>query len=158
LHAIGQDPRARVAMQARLRGAKNESKRIRIFAEAGGISGCQTKMILGRTCASPRVLTVAEVRRAISILRHDFAFVGLTEDYDESVCLFHRKLGGLPAWAEFLNVRPGRGSGPEAYDEAPLAGFVDVADEALYAAAKQIFEDMQRTFATEDSKECPQPQ
>ena len=38
---------------------------------------------------------------------NDFAFVGLTEEWDLSVCLFHRMFGGECHVREFLDVRPG---------------------------------------------------
>ena len=44
--------------------------------------------------------------RACARLRR-FAFVGLTEYYDASVCLFHEMFGGRVRPNEFKNVREG---------------------------------------------------
>ena len=65
-------------------------------------------------------------------------FVGLTEEWDESVCLFHRMFGGRVNPAEFKDFHPHIGKS-EDYDEAELGGFVDEADELVYAAAARQF-------------------
>lgn len=45
--------------------------------------------------------------RAIRRLKTAFAFVGITEFWSESICLFHRQLGGDSGELELGNVRPG---------------------------------------------------
>ena len=68
--------------------------------------GCQTKMVLGVPCAAPFALNASLLAEAIRRLKDDFRFVGLTGRWDESVCLFHARLGGAPVAAQFLNSRP----------------------------------------------------
>ena len=89
-----------------------------------------------------------EVSRAKSILR-DFQFVGLTEEWDLTVCLWHTRFGPSGCqMAEFMNTRPGSGVSTAAapsYDTSGLNGFKDEADGALYEVAQTLFwEDVQR--------------
>lgn len=50
-----------------------------------------TKMLTGYRCAeqgveiTPKLIKLAEER-----LHNDFAFIGLTEEWDVSICLFHQ--------------------------------------------------------------------
>lgn len=97
--------------------------------------------VVGRTCRS-----WADAREAVQRLRKGFAFVGLTDLWTPSVCLFHRMLGGAPRAGEFESSRVNRGvngTGSEKrsgrYDEAQLEGYRDEYDEALYAAARARF-------------------
>ena len=54
-------------------------------------SSCMTKMILGYRCASADIeVTHKEVKEAQRRLRDEFIFVGLTEAWDLSICLFHQ--------------------------------------------------------------------
>ena len=70
------------------------------------------------------------------------AFVGLVENWDQSVCLFHKLMGGLPREQEMRNVHRGVGKRGEArlYDTSLAVGWHDEADEALYEEAKVVFE------------------
>jgi len=70
--------------------------------------GCMTKMLLGYRCADDVPLTPALAAKALRRLHHDLAFVGLTEEWDASVCLFHQMLGGHAREIEFLNYRAGK--------------------------------------------------
>ena len=123
-----------------------------------GMRGCQAKMVIGIPCAAPFPLNashMAEVRRRLA---HDFLFVGLTERFEASVCLFHARLGGMPVAAQFLNSRPGgravsqlarlvRGSNASTttmageHADASLVHelLVDKWDEEVYAAATTRF-------------------
>ena len=101
---------------------------------------------------------------AVANLR-SLSFVGLTEEWDASVVLFHAKFlnGSAPAPAELHNMRPGTagdaydpfragdaGVGDAAaqpahlYDAGVLEGWWDDADERVYAEARSRF---QRDFA-----------
>ena len=97
----------------------------------------------GRPCGEEPIPGSGEVAHAISLLRK-FQFVGITEYWDLTVCLWHTRFGGadLPYFAdEFHNTRPG--SGPKdssgGYDTSVLHGFVDSSDRPLYAAALRLF-------------------
>ena len=76
---------------------------------------------------------------------------GLQEAAD-SICLFHAMLGGAPRKIEFVVAHSRRRRGRDAsptipYDEGRLDGFVDAADEAVYAEAARVFEANLRRFA-----------
>ena len=76
-----------------------------------------------------------------------FAFVGMTDQWEMSVCLFHVIFGGDISASDLLNVRPGAGKVAHSrYDTSMLGTFHDEADEALYAQALQIFERDLRIF------------
>ena len=131
---------------------------LRVYTSWPGISSCQTKMILGYKCASNEIeLQPEDLMRAMEIVERDFLFVGITEDFDRSVCLFHAMLGGQTNPNEFRNVRPTSGIkqsdeiGDSAdvmirkingtYDETYLdqINYSDLYDESLYAHVKQLF-------------------
>ena len=65
------------------------SEALRLFATEPGIKGCMTKMILGYRCAEtvPGGFTKKLVGEAKRRLREDFVFVGLTEEWDVSICV-----------------------------------------------------------------------
>lgn len=153
------------------------------FAASPGVAGCSARMNSGCFCAArprevdpstlaagrPRFEPEQEVACAWGWKTMDapfradaadrvahFAFVGLQEAYNASVCLFHRKHGGEPAPVEFARFNVGYGRGATAaaraklrrqkfglstqkavpaWDEADLGDFVDVHDEVVYAAA-----------------------
>jgi hypothetical protein len=70
------------------------------------MNSCMTKMLAGHYCAEQGVeMTSYLIKLAEDRLINDFAFVGLTERWDESICLFHQMLGGIAREVEFENVR-----------------------------------------------------
>ena len=132
--------------------------------------GCITKTLARKSrypCLETEPPTEREIQLAATRLSDQFAFVGLTEEWDASVCLFHAVLGArtAPLRAEFRNfghsrnrakrsltARNGacrlRAAGGRCYDEllgggryneSVLDGFVDAADEAVYAEAVAVF-------------------
>lgn len=168
----------------------------RSFAAAPGVAGCASKMIQGCYCATRpreipgdeapafkprqdvacpwgwRTMDASFAEKAASRV-HRFAFVGLQETYNATVCLFHHTFGGDVDPAEFglFNVgyesRSDKGGlSPKkadffrhqkyglssqktvaAWDEAPLGDFVDVYDEHVYSAALRRFEtDLERVL------------
>lgn len=68
------------------------------------ILSCSTKMLLGKMCAQEYKVTNDDLRTAINNL-HSLAFVGLTEAFNASVCLFHLMYGGPVYPFEFVHVR-----------------------------------------------------
>jgi hypothetical protein len=71
------------------------------------------------------------------------AFVGLLEEWEKTICLFHASFGGPLFAAELMNVRPtavGNGGRASQYNESELGDVLDAADQAVYAAAKRRFE------------------
>ena len=92
-----------------------------------------------------------EVTMAIQRLREGFAFVGLTEEWNLSLCLWHATIGGTPYVEEFQTYRPvvvgKRPSERSAEEERELQEqrqqqsqeHYDGADEAVYRAAEEVF-------------------
>lgn len=85
-------------------------------------------------------------------LRENFAFVGLVEAWNASICLFHRQFGNAMHSTEIANLRPGE---TDKYaDRFRLASREDLLeltteddpyDYEIYQLARQLFiERMQR--------------
>jgi len=107
----------------------------------GCVSGCQAHMLAGNGCGihgTPRFVNDKEDKeKAIEAVKR-LGFVGLTEEWPMSVCLFHAKFGGECYKASFKNVRPGKMK--HRYDV-----FLDFVkwnmgiDDDLYSAAHKRF-------------------
>ena len=69
------------------------------------VKSCQTKMLLGGQCGMFHNITPAMFQSAKKYVNR-LAFVGLTDYYNASVCLFHEMLGGVPQPHMFKNARP----------------------------------------------------
>lgn len=116
------------------------------YANLSSVRGCASKMLVGRACNDPGALTDQERDLAVERLRSGFAFVGLVEYWDASICLFHRLFGGRPLDLEFTAVRQQK---PLRKDLSPrverilLQGFNS--DLALYSAAVDMFRRLVRT-------------
>lgn len=78
---------------------------------------------------------------AINVLQDGFAFVGITEQWALSVCLFRVMFGGQCVASDLANTRPGVNSSSSDYDTSELYGWVDALDGPVYAEALQMFED-----------------
>jgi hypothetical protein len=128
------------------------------------------KMLAGYDCAAQIDLTDGQLlRAALGVLRSDrFAFVGLVEFWDASICLLHRTLPGAsrPLVAEFrslghsVNSHRAIGWMPPSdtdgfYNESVLEGFIDVVDEAIYAEAEIIFRHNLERAAAQDQRRRP---
>ena len=76
--------------------------------------GCQAKMLHGYPCFHPMATPELEAMQRLTAARVPgaFAFVGLTERWVQSICLFHFLLeqGRPPVPREFKNTRPTRTS------------------------------------------------
>eukprot|EP00931_Biecheleriopsis_adriatica_P007651 TRINITY_DN108921_c0_g1_i1.p1 TRINITY_DN108921_c0_g1~~TRINITY_DN108921_c0_g1_i1.p1 ORF type:complete len:317 (-),score=55.06 TRINITY_DN108921_c0_g1_i1:254-1204(-) len=65
-----------------------------------------------------------------------FAFVGLTDEWGASICLFHAMFGGEMQDSEVENAHPG---GHTEATENPFNTWEDTEDEAVFADVKKIF-------------------
>lgn len=122
------------------------------FARHPHVQGCQTKMLIGGQCGMHEDLTPTKLTDASSKL-YKLAFVGLTEYYNISVCLFHDMWGGDPQPHMFQNARPAKthsdewrprklpGGGLQLKPSAwkTLNPDDDPNDFALYLEARKIF-------------------
>jgi len=112
-----------------------ETERFITYATHPSTMSCQTKMLLGYTCVSDQVLSLEDKQEAIRRVREDFAFVGNTDLWHESVTLLHAMLGGKYSPHQELNVRPQ--SGPASNAERLLTalkekGWTDPYDDAVF--------------------------
>lgn len=103
------------------------------------VAGCGVKMMNGNLCGEDVQVTDDMLAHALWRLSDGFAFVGLTEEWALSVCLFHAMFGGDCHEREFLNVRPGVSRSEAGYDTSELNGWHDPWDGALYKRATEIF-------------------
>ena len=120
--------------------------------------GCQTKMLLGYGCHEARILTPLDrelARRLVLSVTPGLAFVGFTERYAESVCLFHAMFGGTaynfetdpdytPSLATAGASRDLLEQQPGASDELTADDFHGGAadpDEEIYHLATQRFDE-----------------
>jgi len=132
------------------------------FAEV--MQGCETKMIARQTefndadsnpCFGPPSppATEDESDLAVQRLREGFAFVGLTDEWDISVCLFHAKFGGDCHAIEFVDSRlgAGRGDTDSKHNTSELHGFEDKVDGRLFEEAVRIFDEDTSRFGVSAS-------
>lgn len=86
-------------------------------------------------------VTRAQALEAARRVREGFAFVGLTEHWELSMCLFHKMFGGPCRPGDFEDTRPSSvgKSADVAYDVSELSDWHDDLDELVYDAAKEVF-------------------
>ena len=125
------------------------------YARHPGISNCMAKMLQGRQCAQTGGGAI-DLNLAVERVRR-LAFVGLVHRWNDSVCLLHRMYGGRPDRSEFLVFHAHQTSknplgNPRSvlreHDESMLDGFVDHADERIFAEAVATFERNMRRHTT----------
>jgi len=102
--------------------------------------GCSVKLLNGKPCNDASNATEIMLAQAKDRLDGGFAYVGLTEEWELSVCLFHRMFGGQCDEREFKNTRPGeQREEEEDYDTSILRGWKDPLDGPLYDHARFMF-------------------
>jgi len=107
------------------------------FLTKHNLFGYQTGWILGNQGRGKLRLTPKQRTWACHRL-HYFAFVGITDFWHASICLFHREFGGLDRPDDYKNVRNGRYNHAEVKNMLEL-GCPDEADEQLFQCALDIF-------------------
>lgn len=132
-------------------GNRTYANPVQCFANYPGIAGCMSRMLTGQKCADSvfHEAGLENVADAVDIILNHLEFVGLTEDWNESICQFHRLFSGRmdgvtgqrvwkqPMQREFANVHK---SVKETIGVEELDGFKDVADTVVYEAARLKFE------------------
>eukprot|EP00927_Polykrikos_kofoidii_P073287 TRINITY_DN69334_c0_g1_i1.p1 TRINITY_DN69334_c0_g1~~TRINITY_DN69334_c0_g1_i1.p1 ORF type:complete len:385 (-),score=52.12 TRINITY_DN69334_c0_g1_i1:44-1138(-) len=113
-------------------------------------SGCAVKMLTrgGLPCFMNQKEARVEVRdsevvEALRRLREDFVFVGIAEEWNLSVCLFHAMFGGTCYDFELANVHPSvPGTQSDSlHDTSILNGYTDPYDTPVYEEARKLFFD-----------------
>eukprot|EP00607_Mallomonas_marina_P001287 CAMPEP_0182435234 /NCGR_PEP_ID=MMETSP1167-20130531/74584_1 /TAXON_ID=2988 /ORGANISM="Mallomonas Sp, Strain CCMP3275" /LENGTH=145 /DNA_ID=CAMNT_0024626061 /DNA_START=347 /DNA_END=785 /DNA_ORIENTATION=+ len=72
---------------------KRQPNPIVAYADPPFIRSAMTKMVLGYNSGFNITLTDEELAEAKRRVVHDFAFIGLTEEYNASLTLFHKQFG-----------------------------------------------------------------
>jgi hypothetical protein len=109
---------------------------------------------IGLVCSDHTVPTDKETALAVGRIA-DLAFVGITEQWDLSMCLFHAMFGGQCHAADFYDGSMPSASGEEPWESTKnpvekdpvsglyvtdqLHGFTDEADRKVYAEALRVF-------------------
>lgn len=92
---------------------------------------------------------------AVQRLREGFAFVGLTEEWSLSTCLFHAMFGGTCVREEFHDSHLGTNrTNHDPYDTTMLEGFIDVHDALVYEEGVNMFESNIQHYEVSRSN-CP---
>jgi hypothetical protein len=109
-----------------------------IFKEYSAcVDSCMTNMLVGHTCGyQGKGSKPVYLRKALERLPQ-LGFVGLTDHWELSMCLWHAKFGGECLAAEFANVRPGPHRAE--YDERILGESSHWNDQAIYDKAADLF-------------------
>jgi len=105
-------------------------------------------------CISEIEPTWAQVDRALERVQNEYAFIGMTDDWDLSICLFNAMFGNACHSNQFQETNY-TSSSSSSSDVSPLKGFVDPYDGVLWDAAQRIFQENLRRFNV--SRENCQP-
>lgn len=110
-------------------------------------AGCATKMLTGHNCNDKVALQESHLQKAIQRVDEGFAFAGLTNEWELSVCLFHAMFGGYCHSREFKNNNYALANKKDEFwdskkgvwNESMLNGFRDYYDGRLYWQVKEVF-------------------
>lgn len=138
---------------------EKETQNVKDFARHKHVRACQTKMVVGGQCGMYHEIDADLFKQAKANVEK-MAFVGLTDYYNASVCLFHEMLGGEPQPYMFMNARPadahkktwkprklpggGMQERPSAWET--LSELDDPMDYELFVHAKKIFVERLRKY------------
>jgi hypothetical protein len=102
------NPDARVAsgFNHNLHDCHNCATGTTLGAYGKNVQGMYARLLLGFGFNEKRSLADFDLKLALTRLSQ-FGFVGLTEEWNLSICLFHQKFGGEPFGPEFLKNRAG---------------------------------------------------
>lgn len=148
-------PEQRIVSQYNMHLGLNPDYDTPIKEYAQARAGCVVKLLttsLERPCSDPYPAPSDDsVSLAVQRLRDGFAFVGLVEEYDLSVCLLHAMFGGECSSVELTSVHLGnRNSTLEAYDTSELENWTDVPDGVLYSEAADRFRLKLQTYGVSE--------
>jgi hypothetical protein len=116
------------------------------LATIGDISGCVTKMLTAtvdgnRPCLDSPPPTRADVDLAKRRLQTGFSFIGMTDQWELSICLFNTMFNQECRAFQFHDSRPTNGQqGKTDYDTSVLRGYTDPYDNEVFSVGRKIFE------------------
>jgi len=125
-------------------GWKPEWGEVSIPEYAETVQGVSVKMLSrdgGHYWVGPPAQNETDL--AVQRLREGFAFVGITEEYELSICMLHVMFGNECHESEFKSwhVSHHRHAADGGYDVGELEGFKDVWDRQVFAEGMRIFKD-----------------
>mmetsp|Transcript_76308 Transcript_76308/g.220459 ORF Transcript_76308/g.220459 Transcript_76308/m.220459 type:complete len:392 (-) Transcript_76308:74-1249(-) len=147
--AIFREPRQRAISHwyhLKSKGLEYDFKEI-----AKQFSACMTQMIVGATCGrkaedgSPFLfdMTDIQLKEVLQARIPRFGFVGITEEWELSVCLFHTMYGGDCLPSEFLQLRKGISRNAKSYNTSMYnIDTYDSIDLEAYDVARGTFQDL----------------
>jgi hypothetical protein len=109
----------------------------RIYRFIHQIANCQIKMVLGHRCHHYVDPAKLPVREALHRIASPSFYFGLTDRWEESICLFHNWYGGSTKPFELLNNRPTKRLDVPGDDKIHI---MDI-DTAFIAGATRIFDE-----------------
>lgn len=114
-----------------------------VSAYALRVAGLVTCQLMGEKSVDP-LPQCGELRKADALaaaqrLREGFVFVGIMEEWEMSMCLFHKIFGGHCWHSDFENSRPTDPDDMSPYNVSELEGVRDELDGLVYEEAKRIF-------------------
>lgn len=106
-------------------------------------------MLTGSMCAADVPVDEARLGRAVETMRRA-AFVGITDEWNDSICLFHAMYGITLSAHYFMNVRDSsklvEGNYTSKDAERVLTPSDDPYDWQLFLAVKSLFRERQRLY------------
>mmetsp|Transcript_83228 Transcript_83228/g.184939 ORF Transcript_83228/g.184939 Transcript_83228/m.184939 type:complete len:304 (+) Transcript_83228:64-975(+) len=126
-------------------------------------SGCETKTLTrngGMPCdyqqgGDGNPPSPHEVQEAKTRLREGFSFVGITDQWSLSICLFNVMFNQDCHSYQFENSRPTAGKSTPTYNVSVLNGYRDPYDNELYDLALELFDENLKKFNVSESS-CQQ--
>jgi len=113
-----------------------------VLEYAQTVQGCTVRMLTrdggDEVCGAMPVPTLNEMNEAKRRM-DSFIFVGITDQWDLSVCLWRAMFGGPCSGSDFANSRVGVSNSSE-YSTASLEGWTDEYDGPLYNHALELFD------------------
>jgi len=106
------------------------------------------------TLMHPRPPTTAEVNEAKFRLQTGFSFIGITEKWDLSICLFNKMFNQACQSLQFKNSHA-TSNASTLYDTAALKGWRDPYDNELYDMGLKIFETNLNRYNVSESSCVP---
>jgi len=129
-HMDGKSGKEMKMIENAVKGKSRETQ-LEIYIRLGDLLGCQTKMVVGHRCATNYTLTQADLEKAKQRVDR-MKFVGITNQWTRSICLFHRMLGGQIYDVEFQNQRAGH------YNREEFHRVKDIFDDELFRHVNKL--------------------
>jgi len=134
----GKPLRDQYKIRSEIKQQQSEEAKFRMYLK-NDVLGCQTKMVLGIGCCQRYKLTSRKLKHAKRIISR-MKFVGISSEWNRSICLFHKQFGGEILPLEIKADKVSDENDMEPYHEKIIfdGSDVDAFDEELYHHVKLI--------------------